>query len=44
MNMAHLFNECLAYAMKKQAIQDVYKGKDIFVWFRTLQGMESQFA
>ena len=51
MNMAHLFDECLAYTMKrigkdglcikdeqKQAIQDVYEGKDVFVWLPTGYG------
>ena len=51
MNMAHLFDECLTYVMKrigkdglgvkdeqKQAIQDVYEGKDVFVWLPTGYG------
>ena len=49
--MAHLFDECLAYAMKrigkdglhikdeqKQAIREVYEGKDVFVWLPTGYG------
>ena len=55
MNVAHLFDEYLAYAMKrigkdglcvkdeqKQAIQDVYEGKDILCG--SPQGMKSQYA
>ena len=48
--MAHLFDECLAYVMKcigkdgiyikdeQEAIMNVYKGKDIFVWLPTGYG------